>query len=161
MTGWRWLFIVVRPSSVPLILKPGPKTDLPMVNRTPSSPFPSPSWASSCFQASLGRRQSRSGCRLRCAISAAPHTFRSPSADERCFALHSLQEVELAQKRMQLAGRAASRPWTKARVIGLFRSWHLYVLPIAYMLYNNAIAQVITGYWLKVRTRLRPSVHRP
>ncbi|ODN86834.1 pantothenate transporter [Cryptococcus wingfieldii CBS 7118] len=58
-------------------------------------------------------------------------------------------EFRLAQTRLINIGRAGKKPWTRARVDKLFHSWHTYLLPVLYILWNNASAQSPIGYFLK------------
>jgi ACS family pantothenate transporter-like MFS transporter len=46
-------------------------------------------------------------------------------------------EIALAKKRMQLEGRANRAPYTKAKFKKIFSSWHIYLLPLLYVLFNN------------------------
>ncbi|KAH8602384.1 major facilitator superfamily domain-containing protein [Bisporella sp. PMI_857] len=59
------------------------------------------------------------------------------------------EEHVLSVKRMQAIGRAGKRPWTKARVKEILSSWHAYLLPLLYVVWNNGIPQPAMGYWLK------------
>lgn len=43
------------------------------------------------------------------------------------------QEIQLAQKRMELEGRKNREPYTKAKLKKIFTSWHIYFLTILYM----------------------------
>lgn len=43
------------------------------------------------------------------------------------------EEVAYANKRMQLEGRKPREPYTKAKVMKILKSWHLYVLTLLYM----------------------------
>ncbi|KAL7417125.1 major facilitator superfamily domain-containing protein [Mrakia frigida] len=58
-------------------------------------------------------------------------------------------DLELTRQRMKVAGRAEPSPWTRSKVKALFSSWHLYVLPLMYILFNNAPVQQPMGFWLK------------
>ncbi|RKU44141.1 hypothetical protein DL546_004832 [Coniochaeta pulveracea] len=61
-------------------------------------------------------------------------------------------EIALAKKRMQLEGRANRAPYTKAKFKKIFSSWHIYLLPILYVLFNNgngATSQPAMQLWLK------------
>ncbi|PLB54035.1 pantothenate transporter [Aspergillus steynii IBT 23096] len=49
----------------------------------------------------------------------------------------SKDEVALSQKRMQLEGRQSRQPYTKAKLKKIFTSWHIYVLTLLYMAFNN------------------------
>ncbi|KAJ6188780.1 hypothetical protein N7519_003688 [Penicillium mononematosum] len=59
------------------------------------------------------------------------------------------EEHLLSIKRMENIGRAGKKPWTKAKVKGILLSWHTYLLPLLYILWNNGIPQPAMGYWLK------------
>ncbi|PKY01125.1 putative MFS transporter Liz1/Seo1 [Aspergillus campestris IBT 28561] len=50
----------------------------------------------------------------------------------------SEREVELAQKRMELEGRKNRQPFTKKKFKKIFSSWHIYLLTIAYIAFNNS-----------------------
>ncbi|KAI5475641.1 MFS general substrate transporter [Pseudohyphozyma bogoriensis] len=71
-----------------------------------------------------------------------------PWAAKPSFLLNS-SEIELARARMRSFGRQEARPWTKSRVKSLFTTWHIYVLPILYVIWNNAYMQSPMQYWLK------------
>ncbi|CDZ97527.1 Permease of the major facilitator superfamily [Phaffia rhodozyma] len=58
-------------------------------------------------------------------------------------------DIDLANARLDKIKRRGAQPWSKCRVKKLFSTWHIYLLPPMYMLYNNAIAQTPMGYWLK------------
>jgi ACS family pantothenate transporter-like MFS transporter len=49
----------------------------------------------------------------------------------------SEDEVVFAQKRMQLEGRQKRQPYTKAKVLKIFTSWHIYALVLLYVFFNN------------------------
>ncbi|PWY89167.1 putative allantoate permease [Aspergillus heteromorphus CBS 117.55] len=59
------------------------------------------------------------------------------------------EEHVLSVKRMQAIGRAGQEPWTVAKAKRIFLSWHTYLLPAIYILWNNAYPQAGMGYWLK------------
>ncbi|TQB73981.1 hypothetical protein MPDQ_005312 [Monascus purpureus] len=48
------------------------------------------------------------------------------------------EEVALAQKRMELEGRENRGPYTKAKLKKIFTSWHIYLLTLLYIMFNNA-----------------------
>lgn len=50
---------------------------------------------------------------------------------------------------MQAIGRAGKQPWTRDKVRRILRSWHTYLLPLLYILWNNGGYQNAMGYWLK------------
>ncbi|KAK1243038.1 hypothetical protein MKX08_005850 [Trichoderma sp. CBMAI-0020] len=62
------------------------------------------------------------------------------------------EDIALAQKRMQLEGRANRAPFTKAKLKGIFSSWHIYLLTLLYIFFNNgggAASQPAFSLWLK------------
>ncbi|KAH6970946.1 major facilitator superfamily domain-containing protein [Ilyonectria sp. MPI-CAGE-AT-0026] len=59
------------------------------------------------------------------------------------------KEHILAVKRMGAIGRVGKQPWTKAKVRKILFNWHIYVLPMAYVVWNNGWPQAGMGYWLK------------
>lgn len=64
----------------------------------------------------------------------------------------SKDDVALAQKRMQLEGRANRAPYTKAKFRGIFTSWHIYLLTLLYICFNNgagALSQPAFQLWLR------------
>ncbi|KAK2804086.1 hypothetical protein FQN51_002617 [Onygenales sp. PD_10] len=48
------------------------------------------------------------------------------------------KEVALAQKRMELEGRKKRAPYTKEKIKKIFTSWHIYLLSLLYVTFNNA-----------------------
>ena len=61
-------------------------------------------------------------------------------------------EIKLAQRRMELEGRAQRAPYTKAKFLKIFSSWHIYVLVMLYILFNNGnggSSQPAFQIWLK------------
>lgn len=46
-------------------------------------------------------------------------------------------EKSFARKRMELEGRKGKQPYTMVRVKKIFGSWHIYVLSLLYILFNN------------------------
>ncbi|KAL1968135.1 hypothetical protein VTN77DRAFT_2266 [Rasamsonia byssochlamydoides] len=66
----------------------------------------------------------------------------------------SKKEVALAQKRMELEGRKPRGPYTKAKLKKIFSSWHIYLLTLLYVSFNNgaAGAQPVFQQWLKSST---------
>ncbi|PYI14794.1 MFS general substrate transporter [Aspergillus violaceofuscus CBS 115571] len=58
-------------------------------------------------------------------------------------------EHVLSVKRMDAVHRAGKSPWTKAKVKRMFLSWHIYLLPLLYIVWNNGFPQAGMGYWLK------------
>jgi ACS family pantothenate transporter-like MFS transporter len=63
----------------------------------------------------------------------------------------SKDEIALAQKRMQLEGRANRAPFTRAKFIKIFKSWHIYALVFLYIFFNNGGTggQPVFALWLK------------
>ncbi|RJE27025.1 transporter [Aspergillus sclerotialis] len=70
------------------------------------------------------------------------------------------QEVTLAQKRMELEGRKNRGPYTKAKLKKIFKSWHIYLLTILYIGFNNAAegTQPLFQQYLKQSTSPKYSV---
>ncbi|KAL5337625.1 major facilitator superfamily domain-containing protein [Aspergillus crustosus] len=65
----------------------------------------------------------------------------------------SEEEVKLTQKRMQLEGRQPRGPYTKSKMKKIFTSWHIYLLTLLYLAFNNASAgQPTFQQWLKAST---------
>ncbi|PYI23927.1 pantothenate transporter [Aspergillus violaceofuscus CBS 115571] len=66
----------------------------------------------------------------------------------------SREEVKLAQRRMQLEGRQNRQPYTKAKLKKIFGSWHIYMLTLVYITFNNgaAGAQPVFQQFLKAST---------
>lgn len=64
----------------------------------------------------------------------------------------SKDEIALAKRRMELEGRANRQPFTKKKVKKIFTSWHIYALPLLYILFNNGcgiMSQPAFQLWLK------------
>ncbi|KAH6990176.1 major facilitator superfamily domain-containing protein [Ilyonectria destructans] len=59
------------------------------------------------------------------------------------------KEHILSVKRMGAIGRVGKQPWTKAKVRKILLSWHFYILPMLYVVWNNGWPQAGMGYWLK------------
>ncbi|KAK4238361.1 major facilitator superfamily domain-containing protein [Achaetomium macrosporum] len=59
------------------------------------------------------------------------------------------QEHVLSVKRMQAIGRAGKQPWTRQKIRRILLSWHTYLLPMIYVIWNNGGPQPAMGYWLK------------
>ncbi|KAJ5518609.1 Major facilitator superfamily domain general substrate transporter [Penicillium expansum] len=59
------------------------------------------------------------------------------------------EEHLLSIKRMENIGRVGKKPWTIAKAKAILLSWHTYLLPLLYILWNNGIPQPAMGYWLK------------
>ncbi|KAJ0118256.1 hypothetical protein J7T55_009039 [Diaporthe amygdali] len=58
-------------------------------------------------------------------------------------------EHTLSVDRMKAVGRAGKQPWTRAKAKKILCSWHTYLLPLCYVVWNNGWAQPAMGYWLK------------
>nr|XP_019009537.1 uncharacterized protein I206_06186 [Kwoniella pini CBS 10737]OCF48318.1 hypothetical protein I206_06186 [Kwoniella pini CBS 10737] len=62
----------------------------------------------------------------------------------------SQADLDLAKSRMESVGRAPQKPLTWKRVIRYSKSWHFYLLPLMYMVWNNSIKFTgIMAFWLK------------
>ncbi|KAH8905231.1 MFS general substrate transporter [Coniochaeta sp. PMI_546] len=59
------------------------------------------------------------------------------------------KEHELSVQRMEKIGRKGKAPWTTAKVKRILLSWHTYLLPMCYIVWNNGGPQAAMGYWLK------------
>lgn len=71
---------------------------------------------------------------------------------ETCRALYLTEEERaFGRKRMEAEGRKGRQPFTKARVVGFFKSWHIYLLTLLYVCFNNGNngAQPAMSQWLK------------
>lgn len=81
--------------------------------------------------------------------------FFMPDVPEICRAWYfKEEEIALAQKRMQLEGRANRAPLTKKKLKIIFSSWHIYLLPLLYIFFNNgngASSQPAFQLWLKAQ----------
>ncbi|KAL7910585.1 major facilitator superfamily domain-containing protein [Trichoderma velutinum] len=61
-------------------------------------------------------------------------------------------DIAIAQKRMQLEGRANRAPFTKEKLRKILSSWHIYLLTLLYIFFNNgngAASQPAFQLWLK------------
>jgi ACS family pantothenate transporter-like MFS transporter len=58
-------------------------------------------------------------------------------------------EHHLSINRMKAIGRAGKESWSKAKVKRILSSWHTYLLPLLYIVWNNGAPQPAMGYWLK------------
>ncbi|UCK57142.1 hypothetical protein AFCA_000079 [Aspergillus flavus] len=69
-------------------------------------------------------------------------------------------EVALSQKRMQLEGRKNREPYTRSKLKKIFTSWHIYLLTVLYITFNNGAAgsQPVFQQWLKHSTDPKYSV---
>lgn len=63
--------------------------------------------------------------------------------------LLSAADIELARARMRAVNRAEPEPWSQAKLNKIFSSWHIYLLPVLYVIWNNSGIQSPMGYWLK------------
>ncbi|KAF2656229.1 MFS general substrate transporter [Lophiostoma macrostomum CBS 122681] len=59
------------------------------------------------------------------------------------------EERQLSVTRMKVVGRAGRESWTKAKIRRLVTSWHFYLLPLLYVVWNNGGPQQGMGFWLK------------
>lgn len=79
--------------------------------------------------------------------------FMFPDVPEICRAWYLTEdEIALAKKRMELEGRAQRAPYTKAKFKKIFKSWHIYLLTLLYVLFNNGTgygSQPVFADWLK------------
>lgn len=79
--------------------------------------------------------------------------FVFPDVPEICRAWYLTEdERALAKKRMELEGRAQRAPYTRAKFGKIFRSWHIYLLTLLYVLFNNGNgygSQPVFANWLK------------
>ncbi|KAK7960486.1 major facilitator superfamily transporter [Apiospora saccharicola] len=60
--------------------------------------------------------------------------------------------VALAKRRMELEGRATRQPFTKKKVANIFSTWHIYMLVLLYIVFNNGNggnSQPAFQLWLK------------
>ncbi|KAK7052448.1 hypothetical protein R3P38DRAFT_2762817 [Favolaschia claudopus] len=76
--------------------------------------------------------------------------------------LLSADEIALARARMKAVGRKEKEPWSKAKLRRILTGWHIYILPIEYVLWNNGSAQSPMQYWLKsfnVKPYPVPEIH--
>lgn len=64
------------------------------------------------------------------------------------------EEVAFAQKRMRLEGRKPREPYTKAKVKKILTSWHIWVLTLLYIAFNNGNMGAAPAFaqWLKAST---------
>ncbi|KUI64112.1 Pantothenate transporter liz1 [Cytospora mali] len=79
--------------------------------------------------------------------------FLFPDVPEICRAWYlTKEEIALAQKRVELEGRAGRGKYTKAKFKKIFSSWHIYLLTLLYVLFNNGNSygsQPAFALWLK------------
>ncbi|KAF8852076.1 MFS general substrate transporter [Acephala macrosclerotiorum] len=50
------------------------------------------------------------------------------------------EEIEYSKQRMLLEGREQRKPYTKAKFAKIFKSWHIYLLSLLYIFFNNGAA---------------------
>lgn len=50
---------------------------------------------------------------------------------------------------MKAVGRAEPEPWTKTKFKRIFTSWHPWLLPMVYVIWNNSGIHQPMGFWLK------------
>lgn len=72
----------------------------------------------------------------------------------------SKEEVALAQHRMRLEGRKPRAPFTRAKVKKILTSWHIWLLTLLYISFNNggAGAAPVFAQWLKASTNPKYTV---
>ena len=58
-----------------------------------------------------------------------------PSAGKRWYM--TAEQHAFGRRRMELEGRAQRKPFTKAKVRKIFSSWHIYLLTLLYVTFNN------------------------
>lgn len=64
-----------------------------------------------------------------------------PDVPEICTSFYlTKDEVAFAQKRMQLEGRRNREPYTRSKIWKIFSSWHIYMLTLLYIFFNNGSA---------------------
>ncbi|KAF2140330.1 uncharacterized protein K452DRAFT_352077 [Aplosporella prunicola CBS 121167] len=70
------------------------------------------------------------------------------------------EEVVFAQKRMELEGRKQRQPYTRAKIRKIFTSWHIYVLTLLYIFFNNGnmSAAPVFAQFLKLNKEHKYSV---
>ncbi|KAK0702408.1 major facilitator superfamily domain-containing protein [Lasiosphaeris hirsuta] len=64
----------------------------------------------------------------------------------------SEDEVRIGKKRMELEGRASREPYTLAKIKRILSSWHIWLLSLLYIVFNNAtggMSQPTFPLWLK------------
>ncbi|CAK7565427.1 MAG: hypothetical protein SEPTF4163_003344 [Sporothrix epigloea] len=80
-----------------------------------------------------------------------------PQSGQRTWWL-SETEQQLSTDRMKAIGRAGNEPWSRAKLTRILKSWHTYLLPLLYVLWNNGGYQNAMGYWLKSFNTVPPPV---
>jgi len=71
-----------------------------------------------------------------------------PQGGKRTWWITEAEHV-LSVKRMNAIGRAGKQPWSWAKAKRILLSWHTYLLPLLYIVWNNGSPQAGMGYWLK------------
>ncbi|KZT51659.1 MFS general substrate transporter [Calocera cornea HHB12733] len=61
----------------------------------------------------------------------------------------SEKEIEIARARMKKIGRNGAEPWSWPKLRRFLTSWHFWILPMLYVIWNNSGIQNPMGYWLK------------
>lgn len=81
--------------------------------------------------------------------------FFFPDVPEICRAWYLTDdEIAMARRRMELEGRARREPYTKSKFTKIFTSWHIYLLTLLYVLFNNGNSygsQPAFADWLKTQ----------
>lgn len=81
--------------------------------------------------------------------------FLFPDVPEICRAWYLTEdEIAMAKRRMELEGRARREPYTRAKFGKIFSSWHVYLLTLLYVLFNNGNSygsQPVFADWLKLQ----------
>ncbi|CAK7274848.1 hypothetical protein SEPCBS119000_006382 [Sporothrix epigloea] len=67
-------------------------------------------------------------------------------------------ERQLSMERMIAIGRRGREPWSRVKLARILTSWHLYLLPLLYVFWNNGGYQNAMGYWLKSFNAVPPPV---
>ncbi|KAK3620101.1 hypothetical protein LTR22_025726 [Elasticomyces elasticus] len=64
--------------------------------------------------------------------------FFLPDTPETCRAMYlTPEERDFGRKRMELEGRKGRAPYTRAKITRIFSSWHIYLLTLLYICFNN------------------------
>lgn len=72
------------------------------------------------------------------------------------------EERAFGKKRMELEGRKGRQPFTKARVFSFFKRWHIWLLTLLYICFNNGNngAQPAMSQWLKASTDPKYTIYQ-
>jgi len=65
---------------------------------------------------------------------------------------YTRSQIDMAQKRMEAIGRKPPAPFTRRKVLGFFKTWHLYLLVPLYVTFNNGSGPASSNsmiFWLK------------